>query len=161
MLSRSPNLRFATLLILFLALTRTLTTLYSITLLCLLTTLQLTLLARSKYVQSVIDEEEQERLRENIEAQLTLSNMLFQGLGLGGGGGGFEAMEKLINGLEAGEVEGEDEGCGVDEYISEATENKYLTMSWWLLHVGWKDVGERVRRGVEEVFEGFVVLVLC
>ena len=137
------------------------TTLYSITLLCLLTTLQLTLLARSKYVQSVIEEEEQERLRENIEAQLTLSNMLFQGLGLGGGGGGFEAMEKLINGLEASEVEGEEEGCGVDEQISEATENKYLTMSWWLLHVGWKDVGERVRRGVEEVFEGGVVLVLC
>jgi peroxin-3 len=38
--------------------------------------------------------------------------------------------------------------------ISEEVESKYLTMSWWLLHVGWKDVGERVRRGVEEVFNG-------
>ncbi|PPQ94396.1 hypothetical protein CVT25_002752 [Psilocybe cyanescens] len=38
--------------------------------------------------------------------------------------------------------------------IPEEAESKYLTMSWWLLHVGWKDVGERVRRGVEEVFDG-------
>ncbi|KAF9558985.1 hypothetical protein CPC08DRAFT_691571 [Agrocybe pediades] len=38
--------------------------------------------------------------------------------------------------------------------ISEEAEGKYLTMSWWLLHVGWKDVGERVRRAVEEVFDG-------
>jgi peroxin-3 len=42
------------------------------------------------------------------------------------------------------------------EPISEETERKYLTLSWWILHVGWKDVGERVRRAVEEVFEGHV-----
>ena len=42
-----------------------------------------------------------------------------------------------------------------DEAIPEDTESKYLTLSWWLLHVGWKDVGERVRRGVEEVFDGY------
>ncbi|KAF5339106.1 hypothetical protein D9611_011248 [Ephemerocybe angulata] len=135
-----------------LTLTRTLTTLYSITLLCLLTTLQLTLLARSKYVQSVVEEEEQERIREKLEAQLTLSNMLFQGLGLGGGGAGLEGLEALLSGSSFGEED--EEGCSVNEEISEETENKYLTMSWWLLHVGWKDVGERVRRGVEEVFEG-------
>lgn len=40
------------------------------------------------------------------------------------------------------------------EPIKEETERKYLTLSWWILHVGWKDVGERVRRAVEEVFEG-------
>ena len=27
--------------------------------------------------------------------------------------------------------------------VSEETERKYLTLSWWILHVGWKDVGER------------------
>jgi peroxin-3 len=37
------------------------------------------------------------------------------------------------------------------------SEMKYLTMSWWLLHVGWKDVGERVRRAVEEVFDEYVL----
>lgn len=44
--------------------------------------------------------------------------------------------------------------------INEESESKYLTLSWWLLHVGWKDVGERVRRGVEEVFCGYVVFLL-
>ena len=38
--------------------------------------------------------------------------------------------------------------------VDAETERKYLTLSWWILNVGWKDVGERVRRGVEEVFEG-------
>ena len=40
------------------------------------------------------------------------------------------------------------------EGVDAETERKYLTLSWWILNVGWKDVGERVRRGVEEVFEG-------
>jgi len=132
-----------------LTLTRTLTTLYSVTLLCLLTTIQLTLLARSKYVQSVVDEAEQERIREAIESQLTFSNMLLSGLG-----GGLQGIESLLNGPPPSD---EDE-IEIDERVSEETENKYLTLSWWLLHVGWKDVGERVRRGVEEVFEGFVTL---
>ena len=44
------------------------------------------------------------------------------------------------------------------ECVDEETERKFLTLSWWILHVGWKDVGERVRRGVEEVFEGLVHL---
>jgi len=42
--------------------TRTLTTLYSSTLLCLLTTIQLTLLARGKYISAVLEQERQERL---------------------------------------------------------------------------------------------------
>jgi len=40
------------------------------------------------------------------------------------------------------------------EGVDAETESKFLTLSWWILNVGWKDVGERVRRGVEEVFEG-------
>src|SRR5262249_24132350 len=48
-----------------------------------------------------------------------------------------------------------------DELSSEATvgeemEMVYLTLSWWILHVGWKDVRERVRREVEEVIDGCV-----
>ena len=46
------------------------------------------------------------------------------------------------------------EDAGEADSINEESESKYLTLSWWLLHVGWKDVGERVRRGVEEVFCG-------
>jgi len=54
--------------------------------------------------------------------------------------------------LDPENLAGDDEE--VDEEISEQIEIKYLTLSWWILHVGWKDVAERVRRGVEEVFEG-------
>jgi peroxin-3 len=42
--------------------------------------------------------------------------------------------------------------------LSNELEGKYLSLSWWILHVGWKDVGERVRRGVEEVFDGWVCI---
>ena len=52
------------------------------------------------------------------------------------------------------------EDAGKPDFINEESESKYLTLSWWLLHVGWKDVGERVRRGVEEVFDGYVVVFL-
>lgn len=54
------------------------------------------------------------------------------------------------------EENGEDNQRAEEEAISEETERKYLTLSWWILHVGWKDVRERVRRGVEEVFDAFV-----
>ncbi|KAF8153378.1 Peroxin-3-domain-containing protein [Crassisporium funariophilum] len=123
--------------------TRTLTTLYSTTLLCLLTTLQLTLLARSKYVSAVLQLEREERMRERFEDQFSMSNLL---LGRGKG------LEELLAGGDMSSLLGmdEDEDLGIDE----VAENKYLTLSWWLLHVGWKDVGERVRRGVEEVFDG-------
>jgi peroxin-3 len=129
------------------AFTRTLTALYSTTLLCLLTAIQLTLLARAKYVHSVLQQERDEQVQERLEAELSLTRLVF------GSMRGFEDM--MSKDLEAFMAE---EGALNDEAVSEDVENKYLTMSWWLLHVGWKDVGERVRRGVEEVFEGFVLV---
>ncbi|KAF9007946.1 Peroxin-3 [Cyathus striatus] len=132
-----------------LTLTRLLTALYSTTLLCLLTTIQLTLLARGRYVQSVIQQEKEERMREEMDA-ISLSGILMKQLlssGLSGGGVGIEGLL----GFEDEENVREE---GQEWEVPEETKNKYLTMSWWLLHVGWKDVAERVRRGVEEVFEG-------
>ena len=55
------------------------------------------------------------------------------------------------------EEDNEENRRAEEESISEETERKYLTLSWWILHVGWKDVGERVRKGVEDVFDTFVV----
>ncbi|KAF8965782.1 Peroxin-3-domain-containing protein [Flammula alnicola] len=165
--------------------TRTLTTLYSSTLLCLLTTLQLTLLARGKYVNAVLQLEKQERLeermRDRMERELSPANLLLKGIGgwvegvMGRGGGAQAGLEDLFQGLgmdgdfdlteddvdESPARGGQTFGGGKVDYphvwlgeISEEMESKYLTMSWWLLHVGWKDVGERVRRAVEEVFNG-------
>jgi peroxin-3 len=55
----------------------------------------------------------------------------------------------------------EDEGEFKEKPVSEEMEMVYLTLSWWILHVGWKDVGERVRREVEEVFDGCVFMLHC
>jgi len=82
-------------------------------------------------------------VNERLEFELSLTNLLF------GNGKGLEDL--MSKDLEA--FLGEEDTVG-DEALPADVENKYLTLSWWLLHVGWKDVGERVRRGVEEVFEG-------
>jgi peroxin-3 len=125
---------------------------YTTTLLALLTTVQLTLLARGRYVRSVIQLEKQQRHQQPLVPDLTM----LLGLGLGFGGG----MDALL-GADA-EEEGDFaagfgwQGDDDDEGDEEVASAKYLTMTWWILHVGWKDVGERVRRGVEEVFSGCV-----
>ena len=114
-----------------LAFTRTLSIIYSMTLLTLFTHVQLSILGRSKYIHSVIQTEQDERLREQMDAS-------------------------ILSLLWADSTE--EETAQSVEVISEETERKFLTLSWWILHVGWKDVGERVRRGVEEVFEGYSIL---
>ncbi|KAH9851022.1 Peroxin-3 [Lenzites betulinus] len=113
--------------------TRTLTVIYSITLLSLFTHIQLSVLGRSKYIQSLIQQERDERTREELEYSTSVYSLFW-------GNGSLEDTETDM--LEESETVGEE------------TAQKYLTLSWWILHVGWKDVGERVRRGVEEVFEG-------
>ncbi|TDL27835.1 hypothetical protein BD410DRAFT_781743 [Rickenella mellea] len=110
--------------------TRTLTIIYSMTLLSLLTHIQLSLLGRSKYVQSVIQLQREERSREHREYESSIS-ALFWG-----------SSSKQI---DSEEIHFDD--------IHEGTEMKFLSLSWWLLHVGWKDVSERVRRSVQEVFD--------
>ena len=106
------------------------------TVLSLFTHIQLNILGRSKYIQSVLQQAQEDVIKERFQDSLSISNLLW-------GGGSLENLESTD---EVQEVES----------ISEQTETKYFTLSWWMLNVGWKDVGERVRRGVEEVFEGFV-----
>jgi peroxin-3 len=123
--------------------TRTLTVLYSITLLTIFTNIQLSLLGRYKYIQSVIQLERDEDARSRGQYELSLSSLLFSSL--------VDLTDSRD--IEAGQQTGLEEGIW-REGVDAETERKYLTLSWWILNVGWKDVGERVRRGVEEVFEG-------
>ena len=102
------------------------------TLLSLLVHVQLNILGRMKYVQSVIQLAHDERNREIRRDSFSLLNM--------------------IAGIDTDVNYNPDDIYSIPP-IHEGTERKYLTLSWWLLHVGWKDVGERVRRAVEEVFE--------
>lgn len=141
------------------AFTRTLTTLYSTTLLCLLTTLQLTFLSRSKYVAAVLAQEQEERVQEQLESELTTSNLVFGSFGLGPAAGAH--LETLLSGgtIDLGDDDRFSGGLWSSEGISEEVESKYLTLNWWLLHVGWKDVGERIQRAVEETFDGSVLFM--
>lgn len=128
-----------------LAVTRTLTVLYSITLLTIFTNIQLSLLGRYKYIQSVIQLERDEDARLRGRYGLSLSSMLFPSLVDPTHSDDIEALLGQQTGLEEGIWR---------EGVDAETESKFLTLSWWILNVGWKDVSERVRRGVEEVFEG-------
>ena len=131
----------------FQALTRTLTTLYTITLLSLLTAVQLNVLGRSRYIDSVRVADRAERAREQIP-DFSLTGILAR-----------EAVAKIMD-VEGfwpawilGESEdGEEDDEGLDA-IPEETELRFLTLSWWVLHVGWKDVAARVRSSVESVFD--------
>jgi peroxin-3 len=116
--------------------TRALTVIYAITLLSLQTHVQLNLLGRAKYLQSVRALEREERAKEG----LGLGEMLFFG--------------GRTNQLENDEEEWE--GKAEWEEVDEDVERKYLTVSWWLLHIGWRELSERVRVAVEEVFDGCV-----
>ena len=119
------------------AFTRTLTVIYSITLLSLFTHIQLSILGRTKYIQSLIQQERDERMRDQLEYSTSVYSLFW----------GDRSLEDIDTDI-----------LEESETVSEETERKFLTLSWWILHVGWKDVGERVRRGVEEVFEGCVLL---
>lgn len=41
--------------------------------------------------------------------------------------------------------------------VTELSERKYLTISWWLLNVGWKEVKDKVEAAVAEVFGRWAV----
>ncbi|KAH8112871.1 Peroxin-3 [Phellopilus nigrolimitatus] len=118
--------------------TRTLTIIYSTTLLTLLTTMQLNIIGRSKYVQSIFQLHREEKLREHRSLEASISSILFSALS--------SADRDLGNCV--------DEDVQNADLVTPEAELKFLTLSWWLLYVGWKDVGERVRRSVDEVFEG-------
>lgn len=129
------------------ALTRTVTTLYTITLLSLLTAVQLNLLGRNRYIDSVRASDRAERACDGVP-HFSLTEIIAR-----------EAMAKIVD-VEAiwpacilGENENEHLEDEKIDAIPEETEIRFLTLSWWMLHVGWKDVAARVRGSVESVFD--------
>ncbi|KAI0030153.1 Peroxin-3 [Vararia minispora EC-137] len=123
-----------------LTVTRTLTVVYSVSLLSIFTHIQLSLLGRYKYLHSIVQLERDEGAREQNDGSIA---SFF-----------FAPRENPFD------AEAQFSKAGIwqedslwQDGIDAQTERKYLTLSWWILNVGWKDVGERVRRGVDEVFE--------
>lgn len=127
------------------AVTRTLTVMYSTALLSLFTHIQLSLLGRYKYVHSVV-ELSQDEDAQDFEA--SIASLFFT-----------PPADQDMEALWDEKHEWEEDSIWRDG-VDEETERKYLTLSWWILNIGWKDVAERVRRGVEEVFEGFVFVLV-
>lgn len=129
-----------------LAFTRALTIIYTTTLLSLLTHIQLNLIGTRKYIESVRQLARDTRRAESLTNSFSIGGLLFG------------------NGLAEGE-EGEAAPWGSNSDVdglgtlTEETERKFLTMSWWLLHVGWRDIGERVKEAVGSVFQRFVVFI--
>ncbi|EIW79531.1 hypothetical protein CONPUDRAFT_90911 [Coniophora puteana RWD-64-598 SS2] len=68
---------------------------------------------------------------------------------LGGLEGAFGGFGMGVDGMDVGAGQRENED---DEY--DRIEMEYLSLSWWLVHVGWRDIAQRVRWAVEGVFEG-------
>jgi peroxin-3 len=98
------------------AITRSIVLLYTLSLLTLLTRIQLNLLGRRNYVSSV----------------MSLASP--------------QANTSTIN------LEDHDDEIGQAFGNDFETNRRYLTFSWWLLNRGWKDLMEKVRAAVEEVF---------
>ncbi|KAG8835830.1 peroxin [Serendipita sp. 399] len=137
----------------YIAFTRVLVTLYSTALLSLQIHIQLNLIGRYKYVQSVKATEREERERQR---RMELESASFDSLGLVG-----SLMASVAPGIansfglgmqtQMNDTVLEDE---MDDEVDEDIERKYLTLCWWLLHIGWRDIASRVRTAVEEALQG-------
>ncbi|KAK4046006.1 peroxin [Microbotryomycetes sp. JL201] len=108
-----------------LSFTRTITSIYVLTLLTLQTHVQLNLLGRAAYVVSVLS-----ALPETGSATDLASMSDDRDLEMASYAE--KSKQRAIG-------------------ISKDTERRYLTFSWWLLHRGWKQVAERVERAVQDV----------
>ncbi|SCZ92373.1 BZ3500_MvSof-1268-A1-R1_Chr5-2g07815 [Microbotryum saponariae] len=115
-----------------LSFTRTITSIYVLTLMTLQTHVQLSLLGRSAYVASVVSTLSVPSALDKAEDDIVVE---------------FNTDRDLEMALYGEKAQTSDQVVGV----SKDTERKYLTFSWWLLHEGWRLVGDRVQRAVNKV----------
>ncbi|PWN19307.1 hypothetical protein BCV69DRAFT_284452 [Microstroma glucosiphilum] len=122
--------------------TRSLTAIYAISLLSVLTHVQLNLLGRYAYLRDLagVKQKEAEVGTETMRALASDP---------------FEDAWASANGTQASNSSSQTKETGKSNSntstISAETEERYLTFSWYLLHQGWKDLSERVREKVEKV----------
>ncbi|SGY69340.1 BQ5605_C004g03000 [Microbotryum silenes-dioicae] len=114
-----------------LSFTRTITSIYVLTLMTLQTHVQLSLLGRSAYVASVVSTLSAPSTLDKAEDDIVVD---------------FNTDWDLEMALYGEKAQTSDQ-VGV----SKDTERKYLTFSWWLLHKGWRLIGDRVQRAVNKV----------
>ncbi|KAJ1301311.1 hypothetical protein OPQ81_003713 [Rhizoctonia solani] len=143
--------------------TRALTSLYALAFLTLLTHTQLSLLARYRYLAAV----REARRAETKQKQAAVGGFFF-----GTPASEDDDLLSIHPDSELGdEMDLNEEGGYWDEEgrwwdasgrgglfgrdgVGSLTERKFLTLGWWFLNRGWKNIGERVREAVSGVFNG-------
>ncbi|KAK7056357.1 peroxin [Paramarasmius palmivorus] len=136
--------------------TRTLTTIYAVTLLTLFTSIQLTILAREKYVRGVLQMAKEEKMREDFEAQInremSFTGMFFNvvkgAIGFGSQTNPFEGFPDIDQDFEHTNLPSI---STISDHAFDSLSTKYLTLSYQLLHIGFRDLSARVQSAVEEV----------
>ncbi|GAA6040697.1 hypothetical protein JCM8097_000880 [Rhodosporidiobolus ruineniae] len=138
-----------------LSFTRLLTSLYLLTLLTLQTHVQLALLGRASYVDSLVSSLPPRTPSPPLGKKgKALFPDLLEEMKANGFAASGEAEDGADRDLEAALFAQQAVPLTTAEEREEErkdVERKYLTFSWWLLHEGWKVVEERVRAKVEEV----------
>ncbi|KAF9065593.1 Peroxin-3, partial [Rhodocollybia butyracea] len=117
--------------------TRTLTTMYSTSLLSLLTLTQLTILARVKYIHAIRQMSSEEDQDVALHGEMTMPNMLLM------------AVKAQLD-----DDDRSFEHASSSDMTFESLSADYLTLSYYLLHIGWKDLSTRVQPAVEDALEG-------
>ncbi|KAF9269118.1 hypothetical protein L218DRAFT_953666 [Marasmius fiardii PR-910] len=139
--------------------TRTLTSIYALSLLTLFTSIQLTILAREKYVRGIHQMEQEERMREEMETKLrremSLTRMAFHLVKNKSGFGTedtnlFDSIDQLSL-SEDDYSELSNSISSLPESAFDSLSTKYLTLSYHLLHIGFRDLSARVQNAVEDV----------
>ncbi|KAI8929606.1 Peroxin-3 [Entophlyctis helioformis] len=119
--------------------TRTLSALYLVNLLTVFTTIQLNILGRFFYLDSVaaFRQQQQEHMaRDHSSKDVGIAGGLFDGVL-----GSAVAAEGSVS---------SDTPNAETRHVSEDTERRYLTFSWYLLNIGWEKCVARVQRSVEK-----------
>ncbi|KAJ3840420.1 Peroxin-3 [Lentinula raphanica] len=117
--------------------TRTLTTIYSISLLTLLTLTQLTILARNNYINAVRHMSAEQDRDAALESELSIT-----------------LFPSVHDALFAPSDEEDVSGLPPSDLALETLRADYLTLSYYLLHIGWKELSTRIRSAVENVLDG-------
>ncbi|KAJ3714232.1 Peroxin-3 [Lentinula raphanica] len=138
--------------------TRTLTTIYSISLLTLLTLTQLTILARNNYINAVRHMSAEQDRDAALESELSMSNMLLMTLkarfGIPQQPLSRTLFPSVHDALFAPSDEEDVSGLPPSDLALETLRADYLTLSYYLLHIGWKELSTRIRSAVENVLDG-------
>jgi len=114
----------------YLTFSRTLTIIYATSLLAILTHIQLNLIGRAKYLRSIWEMDRKER----EESGATVGGFIWE----------------TLSGTFLGSKPEEPESPPAGARLSEVTEKKFLLLSWWLTHRGWRQIGHTLEQAFEE-----------